>query len=84
MGLLECKKMSSRTKPLDMFVVEVGGLEVTVNLMHRGSLSKGTQPRFEVEAGVDWDGDEVPLCAEDRLSAVQWVLSVYKGDCYDE
>ena len=75
--------MSSRTKVLDMFVVEVGGLEVTVNLMHRGSLSKGTQPRFEVEAGVDWDGDEVPLCAEDRLSAVHWVLSVYKEDCYD-
>lgn len=82
MGLLECKKMSSRTKPLDMFVVEVGGLEVTVNLMHRGSLSKGTQPRFEVEAGVDWDGDEVPLCDEDRASAVAWVSDTYPDEVY--
>ena len=65
-----------------MYVVEIGGLEVIVSLIVKGSKSKGTRPRFEVEAGMDWDGDIVPLCAEDRLSAVAWVCDTYHDEVY--
>jgi hypothetical protein len=65
-----------------MYVVEIGGLEVIVTLLAKGSRKRGTQPRFEVEAGVDWDGCIVPLCDEDRASAVAWVSDTYHDEVY--
>ena len=65
-----------------MYVVEIGGLEVIVTLLAKGSRKRGTRPRFEVEAGVDWDGCIVPLCDEDRASAVAWVSDTYPDEVY--
>jgi len=65
-----------------MYVVEIGGLEVIVSLIVKGSKSKGTRPRFEVEAGMDWDGCLVPLCEEDIASAEAWVCSRYHDEVY--
>lgn len=65
-----------------MYVVEIGGLEVIVSLITKGSKSRGIRPRFDVEAGVDWDGCIVPLCDEDRASAVAWVSETYPNEVY--
>ena len=65
-----------------MYVVEIGGLEVIVTLLAKGSRKRGTRPRFDVEAGVDWDGCIVPLCDEDRASAVAWVCETYLDEVY--
>ena len=65
-----------------MYVVEIGGLEVIVTLLAKGSRKRGTQPRFDVEAGVDWDGCIVPLCDEDIASAEAWVCDTYHAEVY--
>lgn len=65
-----------------MFVAEIGGLEVIVTLLAKGSRSKGTEPVFEVDAGMDWDGDLVPLCEEDRASVETWVRDTYEAEVY--
>ena len=65
-----------------MYVVEIGGLEVIVTLLAKGSRKRGTQPRFSVEAGMDWDGDMVPLCDEDKASVVAWVCDTYHEEVY--
>jgi hypothetical protein len=65
-----------------IFVAEVGGTEVIVTMLAKGSRSKGTDPVFVVDAGMDWDGDVVPLCDEDRASVVDWVQDTYEPEVY--
>ena len=65
-----------------VFVAEIGGTEVIVTMLAKGSLSKGTHPVLDIDAGTDWDGDVVPLCDEDRASVEAWVRDTYKPEVY--
>jgi hypothetical protein len=66
-----------------MYVVEIGGLEVMVTLLKKGSMKDMQRPVFDVDAGLDWDGDYVPLCSEDRESAIDYVISNYNREVYN-
>lgn len=66
-----------------IFVAEVGGTEVIVMMLEKGSRSKGTHPVLVLDVGRDWEGDGVPLCDEDRASVVAWVRDTYEAEVYD-
>ena len=51
-------------------------------MLSKGSLSKGTHPVLDIDACMDWDGDVVPLCEEDRASVEAWVRDTYKPEVY--
>ena len=65
-----------------MYVVEVGGLEVLVTLLKKGNKEAGVMPVFDVDAGLDWDGDYVPLWSDDRASVIDYVCSNYNREVY--
>jgi hypothetical protein len=65
-----------------MYVVEVGDIEVFVTLVTKGSRSRGTEPVFNLEVGLDWEGEVVPLCAEDRASVAAYVCGAYPHEVY--
>lgn len=65
-----------------IFVAEIGGTEVIVTMLAKGSRSLGTDPIFVVDAGMDWDGEFVVLCDEDRASVLEWVKDTYKPEVY--
>ena len=65
-----------------MYVVEVDGLEVFVELVHKGNHETGLDPFFEVNAGTDWEGIPYQLTAEDAEEAILWVLRNYEHEVY--
>ncbi len=64
------------------YVVEVGGIEIILTLISKGSLKRGTQPFFKLNSGTDWDGDEVVIPEEDLETAIDYVKDVYVGEVY--
>ena len=64
------------------YVVEVGGAEIILTLLSKGSLKRGTQPFFKVTAGTDWDGDEVVVPEDDLEIAIDYVKDVYSSEVY--
>lgn len=66
----------------DEYVVEVGGLEIILKLLSKGSLKRGTQPFFKVITGTDWDGDEVVVPEDDLEIAIDYVKDVYSDEVY--
>jgi len=65
-----------------MYLVEIGGIEVTVTLVLLGSVDFGLDPKFEVDAGTDWDGTPVDLSYEDRMTVIAWVMENYPDEVY--
>lgn len=66
----------------DEYVVEVGGVEIILTLLSKGSLKRGTQPFFKVSAGTDWDGDEVVVPEDDLYTAIDFVKSNWSDEVY--
>lgn len=66
-----------------MYVVEIDGIEVFVELIHKGDYDSNTDPFFEVTAGTDWEGIPLPLTAQEAEEAILWVLRNYEHEVYD-
>lgn len=66
-----------------MYVVEVDGMEVFVELIHKGDYEAGLDPFFEVNAGTDWEGIPYPLSAEEAEEAILWVIRNYEHEVYN-
>ena len=65
-----------------MYVVEIDGIEVFVDLIHAGNHETGLDPFFEVNAGTDWEGIPYQLTAEDAEEAMLWVIRNYEHEVY--
>lgn len=66
-----------------MYVVEIDGIEVFVELVHKGNHEHNVDPFFEVNAGTDWEGLPLPLSAEEAEEAILWVIRNYEHEVYD-
>ena len=66
-----------------MYVVEINGIEVFVELIYAGNREHGRDPFFEVNAGTDWEGIPYPLTAQDAEEAILWVLRNYEHEVYE-
>ena len=65
-----------------MYCVEIGGMEVFVDLVSHGIKDAGVDPIFNVTAGTDWDGVPYPLTREDEEDAIRWVITNYGHEVY--
>lgn len=66
-----------------MYVVEIDGIEVFVDLIHKGNRAYGLDPFFEVNAGTDWEGIPHPFSAEEAEEAILWVIRNYEHEVYE-
>lgn len=65
-----------------MYMVEIGGLEVTATLKKRGSKAQRTEPEFNMDAGLDWEGFHHLLSSEDETSVATWICDNYPDEVY--
>jgi hypothetical protein len=66
-----------------LYVVEVDGIEVFVELIRKGDYDSNTDPFFEVNAGTDWEGIPYPLTAQEAEEAILWVMRNYEHEVYN-
>ena len=66
-----------------MYVVEIGGFEVFVELISKGHKAYDIDPVFEVTANSDWDGLPIEITEQEEEDAILWVLRNYEHEVYD-
>ena len=65
-----------------MYWVEIGSLEVCVELVHYGDKAEGLEPEFYVSAGTDWEGNTNILTEEEEMLAIGHVKKRYEDEVY--
>ena len=64
------------------WTVDFGDKEVFVKLIKHGVAGSGLQPVFEVFAGTDWDGFEIPVSEEEEEAAIKYIKKNYSYVVY--
>jgi hypothetical protein len=65
-----------------MYIVELGNVEVMVDLLRKGHAGDGVEPSFDMTAGQDWEGNEIYLTEHDRQTVAQMVCELYPDEVY--
>lgn len=65
-----------------IYSVEVGDIEVIVELIRRGDKRYNLKPWLEVDAGTDWDGNSIHLSKEDQQKAIDLVIENYPSEVW--
>lgn len=65
-----------------IYVVELGEIEVIVELIRQGDLELGLEPLFHIETGTDWEGNEVYISKADAKRAKLWVMENYSNEVW--
>lgn len=66
-----------------IYCVELGEIEVIVELIRQGDTELGLPPLLMVETGTDWEGNAVYISAYEEEQAKQWVLDNYSHEVWD-
>ena len=64
------------------YLVQVGELELFVELLERGISKFDIEPRFSVTAGSDWDDVDVYVSPEDVRAAIAYVKQHHHDEVY--
>jgi len=64
------------------YLVQVGELELFVELLECGIKKFDIEPRFSVTAGSDWDGADVYVSPEDVRAAIAYVKQHHHDEVY--
>ena len=65
-----------------MYVVEIGGVEVFVELIVKGHKAYDLDPIFEVTANCDWEGVPIDITDQEEEEAILWVIRNYEHEVY--
>lgn len=65
-----------------IYTVEIGHLEVIAYLVRKGNRKNGSRPKFNLDAGMDWDGYHHVLTEDEERKVIQWIEKNYASEVW--